>query len=381
MNTPLIPDGLEPEDAELQQRLDAAFSRTSPRRGFEDTLWVGLVSGSRPRRRFRLHLPAVVPRRAWPALGAAATVLVVAAAVLPLLLLGHRGGQTGLQRPATAAWFGLLPAPQLSTAPSQSAAGRAAATTTPASAQAGVVPYYGPAQLSIATVAPALPLSLPVFRFSQPSPQQAAAWAGAHGGQVMMQSSGPFREPRIQIVAAGGATAGAPPAEAQALAAAKAFLADHKLARWPHEPEVAEQGDLALVRYTRRFQVKSYGPAPQVDPSGAHAGADVEVRPDGKVAEATVPMDMPMQSVAYTSRAGDQAAKDAVGSAPASQSGLTPLPTVQLSKASLVYIAVADGSFGYFEPALLFTGLFTSDGTRYEKRVLVPALDATQLRH
>ncbi|MBO0702890.1 MAG: hypothetical protein J2P38_08155, partial [Candidatus Dormibacteraeota bacterium] len=209
----------------------------------------------------------------------------------------------------------------------------------------------------------------------------------AHGGQALTETSGQFREPRIQIVTTGtsgqastGQAGVAPPAEALALAAAKTFLADHKLARWPHQPEVAEQGDLALVRYTRRFQVQRYGQAPQVDSSGAHAGADLEVRPDGKVAEATVPMDMPMQSGAYAVRGGERAAKDAVGSAPASSAGLTPLPRVQLSKASLVYIAVADGGFGYFEPALLFSGLFSSGATLYEKRVLVPALAASQLK-
>jgi len=52
---------------------------------------------------------------------------------------------------------------------------------------------------------------------------------------------------------------------------------------------------------------------------------------------------------------------------------------VELSVAQLVYVAVAAGSHGYFEPALLFTGQFTVGATRYEKRVLVPALDAASL--
>ena len=46
----------------------------------------------------------------------------------------------------------------------------------------------------------------------------------------------------------------------------------------------------------------------------------------------------------------------------------------------LVYIAVRDGVYGYFEPAVLYSGGFRVGGTRYEKRVLVPALAASQLR-
>jgi hypothetical protein len=65
---------------------------------------------------------------------------------------------------------------------------------------------------------------------------------------------------------------------------------------------------------------------------------------------------------------------------PPSPAGLTPLPQVQLSRADLVYVAVEAGPYGYFEPAVLFSGAFTSGSVQYEKRVLVPALDAANLR-
>ena len=123
-----------------------------------------------------------------------------------------------------------------------------------------------------------------------------------------------------------------------------------------------------------------YGLVIQVDQAGAHAGADVAVRPDRKVVRATVPLKLPLQSSAYPSRTAQGVAQDAVLVAPATSIALTPVPQVQLSHADLVYVAMQAGGYGYFEPAILFTGAFTLGGTQYEKRVLVPALDASNLR-
>jgi hypothetical protein len=374
----LRPGPEAPEDVELQRRLDAAFGGTGPRRGFEDALWARLEARSRPPRRGRLLFPRL-PQAAWPAMGAAAAILVVAIVVLPVVL-ESRHAATSSSAPAvtsaatgraaapgatgTVGWFGLLPTPTL---------GGGTATT-----EAGAIPYYGPAVLTVATSLPVVPLRLPVFRFALLSAHQAATAAKASGGRAMVGTSQPFREPRVEIDASQPPRDGIPPPDARSLAAAESFLAAHKLARWPHLSEVAYSGPLALVRYARQFQVEGYGLAVQVDRHGTHAGADVSVRPDGKVTRATVPMALPLQSFGYPARAADQAARDAANATPPSATAIPP-PQVQLTQASLVYVAVAAGAFGYFEPAFLLTGGFNSGGTQFEKRVLVSALDASQL--
>jgi hypothetical protein len=383
-------EDLQPEDLELQRRLDAAFSQTSPRRGFEDLLWADLDARSRRRQRGPIPLLGWVPRDAWPALGVVAAVLVFLVAVVPLLVRGHSGsgassgtaqvasppGPTEVQRgPASggatvlepSAAFGSLPTPALS-GPGQ---------PQPAGA---VVPYYGPAALSVIASVTSLPATLPVFRFAEPTTKQAATMAKAYHGRAVAPSR-PFREPRFQLTVSSLDAGGAPLPDAAALAAADAFLAGKKLS-WALSSvqEVVDQGPMAFVHYVRQFDVTGYGAASQVDQLGASAGADVAVRRDGKIYQVTVPMNLPLRSSAYPARAAQNAGQDAVNVPPPSPAGLTPAPQVQLSRADLVYIAVEAGAVGYFEPAVLFRGAFTSGGTQYEKRVLVPALDASQLR-
>ena len=48
--------------------------------------------------------------------------------------------------------------------------------------------------------------------------------------------------------------------------------------------------------------------------------------------------------------------------------------TVALTKVTLVYITVSPNGMGYLEPAYLFTGRYTVEGSTFEKRVIVPAL-------
>ena len=226
-----------------------------------------------------------------------------------------------------------------------------------------------------------LPVTLPVFRFALPSTRQAATMAADYRGHPVSGSASPFREPRVQIAASTAGPAGVPLADAAALDAADAFLAARKVVLpWSHLQEVVDQGSLVLVRYARQFPVDGYGMAIQVDQTGVHAGADVAVRPDRKVVRATVPMKLPLQSSAYPSRSAGSAAQDALGIPPPTSFGFAPVPQVQLSRADLVYVAMQAGAYGYFEPAILFTGAFTLGGTQYEKRVLVPALDTSNLR-
>jgi hypothetical protein len=47
---------------------------------------------------------------------------------------------------------------------------------------------------------------------------------------------------------------------------------------------------------------------------------------------------------------------------------------VRLTSAELVYTLAWGGDHSFYEPAFLFSGTFTSNGTNYVKRVLVPAV-------
>jgi hypothetical protein len=389
-------EDFEQEDLDLERRLDAAFSQTRPSRGFEDLLWGRLDRRSRHPAWRGLAGPLTrLPRGAWPVLGGLAGVLVFVLAVLPLLTHGHENQSAGsASGRVTADSRGREQSPAPRTAPEGAAAvvpstafGRLptpglASPGRPTPPGSAVVPYYGPATLSVIASVASLPLTLPVFRFAEPSTRQATAMAKTYQGQAVASPSRPFREPRMQItVAKGGPGAGAPLPDAAALAAADAFLAGRKVPLpWAYLPEVVDQGPLAFVHYVRQFQVGGYGVATQVDQLGAHAGADVAVRPNRQVLQAIVPLQLPLQSSAYPARASQNAARDALSLPPANPIGLTPVPQVQLSRADLVYVAVQAGAFGYFEPAVLFTGAFTVGGTQYEKRVLVPALDVTLLR-
>jgi hypothetical protein len=389
------PSGPEPVDLDLERRLDAAFSQTRPRRGFEDMLWARIEQ--RSRRPLRSGLAGLLnrsPGGAWPALGGLAAVLVFLIAVLPFVIFGHQGGSSASSSSSTTSAPGLAPIPATRAAQAGSAAEVATAVfgllPTPRLAgmdqstpqASGVVPYYGPATLSVTVSLATLSATLPVFRFVELSTKQATAIATSHHGQPVTTSSQPFREPRVQITASkADPGAGAPLADAQALAAADAFLASRDLALpWSHLPQVVDQGPLALVRYVRQFAVDGRDLATQVDQMGEPAGADLAVRSDGVVLRATVPMQLQLRASAYPARASQQVAQDAVNVPPPTSVGLTPAPQVLLSQASLVYMAITAGGFGYFEPAYLLIGTFTAGATRYEKRVLVPALDASQLK-
>jgi hypothetical protein len=49
-------------------------------------------------------------------------------------------------------------------------------------------------------------------------------------------------------------------------------------------------------------------------------------------------------------------------------------PTIQLTNAELVYALAYAGDHSFYEPAYLFSGTFTQNGTTFVKRVLVPAV-------
>lgn len=102
---------------------------------------------------------------------------------------------------------------------------------------------------------------------------------------------------------------------------------------------------------------------------------------NGTVLATPPPLPGDATSSSYPTRDGATAARDALTVPPVSAAAaLDPTPNVTLTKASIVYVVVVEGSTGYLQPAYLFSGQFTAGGTLYEKRVLVPALAASQLR-
>ncbi|MDQ6922369.1 MAG: hypothetical protein M3170_12290, partial [Candidatus Dormibacteraeota bacterium] len=160
---------------------------------------------------------------------------------------------------------------------------------------------------------------------------------------------------------------------------ADAFLKAHPQLRpgWPSATQVQPAAQGQTVLYQREFDLRG-GKAAQVDSSGSPAGLRIDVA-GGSVTGAAGPIPVALQSSDYQSRSSQQAAGEAVAAPPATASGPTQVPSFQLSNVSLVYMAVGGGEYGYFVPAYLFTGTTTSDGQTLEKRVVVPALDPSQL--
>jgi hypothetical protein len=71
--------------------------------------------------------------------------------------------------------------------------------------------------------------------------------------------------------------------------------------------------------------------------------------------------------------------QSALASSPSRADRITPTPTIRLTRAELVYALVWAGDHSFYEPAYLFSGTFSYNGTTYTKRVLVPAVDPSQL--
>jgi hypothetical protein len=125
------PNGADPELDELSRRLDAAFDGTRPSPGYADRLWARITTKPTP------ATPPPRPTPWWrrltgrgpliPALGGAMAALLLAAAVVAAINLGH-------ERPASAPGEG---------AQSTSQPRGAATPTCPAPAAASPTPERG----------------------------------------------------------------------------------------------------------------------------------------------------------------------------------------------------------------------------------------------
>lgn len=396
----------EPEDLELeglQRQLDDAFETTRPRAGFEDDLWT----------RMQARRPAVTRLRdAWmgllqgirevPAvpLAAVAAVLVVVlgAGVLVYSGLGRGGGaaSTAAGRESAAGSaplsasgaFGRLPSPVLT-------AGPAANTGSPQSVTAPSADYAGPVALTWAGKLVLNMASAPVFRYQEPSTNTADQFATSLGAILVSRPAGflgsyqttdlsvrvrgtiqsPASEPTfilLPMASVGAIDAAGGPADL-----ALVFLAEHSLApSWQYTSAAVVSGDVSKVTLLRQFGVTGYGYANLVDGRGEPYGIEVDLK-GGLPTAATGPLPLNLDSAPYPTISADEAVRSALASAPAGGAG-TGVPTATLTTAELVYTLVVAGDHSFYEPSILFSGTFTVSGTKYVKRVLVPAVDPSQ---
>ena len=152
------------------------------------------------------------------------------------------------------------------------------------------------------------------------------------------------------------------------------FLAGHSLApQWTYTVAVDTGGDPTRVVYQRQFDVPGYGAANLVDANGVPFGLEVDLSGRRPVL-ATGLLPVSLDRADYLIISGNQAIQQATsGGAPGSS-----VPTVQLTKAELVYVLVPAGDHSFYEPAFLFTGSLKLNGVTTIRRVLVPAVDPSQ---
>jgi hypothetical protein len=128
--------------------------------------------------------------------------------------------------------------------------------------------------------------------------------------------------------------------------------------------------------FLRQFAVTGYGNAYTINSAGERAGLEVDLKgntPRGAVG----PLPLELESATYPIISGAEAVRSALASSPA-PGGSASVPAVTLTDAELVYALVVAGDHSFYEPAVLFSGKFTLNGTTYVKRVLVPAVDPSQ---
>jgi hypothetical protein len=398
----------DPELDQFERQVSAAFAGTRPRRGFQDELW------ARIERRRRFHRLRGWRLATWPAASAVVAVLLiglVAILAVPKLTGGGSGNSTPLEqtgtgvqqsgpdkrqtgagaRPETAAGagdasFGLLPAPALSGGPVQpSQAGGTDGQGRP------LVPYFGPARLTVSARLPSAPATLSVYRYTQPASAELDGFAGQLGasragvaGTPTTYRSSEFRldlspatsgrEPTYTLSAIAGATSGS-----DARKVADQFLGAHNLSpSWPVNVQVTS-ADGQTVLYQREFPLSGGAKAGQLDQFGGPAGTSVQVT-GGTVSRVEGPVPLPLDGGSYRSRTSHQAAQDVLTVPPGSGDGGPGVPQITLNRVSLAYMAVSDGDHGYYVPVYLFTGTVVSGQVTLEKRVVVPALDPSQLR-
>jgi hypothetical protein len=391
------------ELAALQRQLDDAFETTRPRPGFDDELWLRVQSSRPVANRLRDALSGLIGGvRAVPTvpLAAAAAFLVIALLIGLVARFGAGGGNT-----ATSSFGGAAPAPgqfyagSFGKLPTPVFSGQKSTTPTADNGQQPAVPaYFGPVQFTWTGKLTLNITTASVYRYREPSPDLADQFATGHGAVLRDRPSGflgmytaadytlkvrgtlasPPSSPAYFIFASltmpPTEAAGAGPADQ-----ANIFLAQHSLVpQWSNTVEVDSSGDPIKVRYDRQFDVAGYGPAYLVDVNGRREGLEVDLSANRPVL-ATGLLPMSLDSADYKIISADDAVRSAVGtSSSGAAAGATPVPTVQLTQAELVYVLVPAGDHSFYEPAFLFSGTLKLKDQTLTERVLVPAVDPSQ---
>ena len=394
----------EQDDLELQalqRRLDDAFATTRPRRGFEDDLWLRMQARRPLWARIRDAFGGLAAGvREAPAVPLAA-VAVVLIAVVGIGIVGTGLGShnsesatSGLglgskaNQPATADLgrgpFGSLPAPSSnpvgSGIPSQGAT-----TYGPISSAPVRLTWTGQLNLTIT--------SAPVFRYTEPTKQDANRFAATLGASPQAQvdkSLGTYAGPdyQLQVFGTSRAIGQAPTylirpgssmtavgtASSAPTDLAMQFLTQRNLVPdWPNQVTVEGTTEASsaqpTILYLRQFVAPGYGSAYLVDSSGRRSGLLLSFN-NGTLVQLEAPLPVALDSAQYPIITPDQAVQKAL----ATSSPLASAPTAQLTQASLVYMLAPGLGYGYYEPAYLFSGLFQINGATYVKNVLVPAI-------
>lgn len=402
----------DPEALELralQRQLDDAFETTRPRPDFGDELWLRVRSSRPAPRRLRDALAGLWQGvRELPAVPAAATALVLVVAIGTAIFVvggfGHGGGGVATTNGSTAGGgqgfsgpmggqdasnrFGRLPSPVFAT-PSK--------TSTPAQytpAGSGT-DYAGPVRYVWSGTFDLKITAAPVYRYREPSPADADAFATALGG-VLQERPGGFLgayKASDYTLKVRGTTSSPPSSPAYFIfsglnmpaveaaggqdALADVFLAQHGLQpQWRYAIMVDSSGDPTRVVYQRQFEVPDYGPAYLVDYNANRYGLEVDLSANRPVVVSGM-LPTGLDVARYPIANPASAIQSVVSSFAADPTG-TPAPPAQLNHAELVYVLVPATDHGFYEPAYLFTGTVDVGGKTYTRRVLVPAVDPSQ---
>jgi hypothetical protein len=389
----------EEEDLELmalQRQLDDAFQTTRPRPAFEDELWLRMQSRRPIWTRVRESIAGLIGGlREEPAVPSAAVAIgVIVILVGGVVTLGqlHLGGGSATSSSVQdgGAKFGpVTPAygPYLPPIPGIGVPG-----TTGGDSVSRFSLYPDPVVLTWAGQLSVVASSLPVFRYQEPTVPDADRFAVsvgaapsshvAPGGLGMYTGKSftlvvdgtaaqPAREPSYEISelkSLPGAAGGDPVAVAGAYLAARGLTPT-----WPYQTDVQRSSTTVQVRFLRSLDLQADGQAPLVNSVGDRYGIEVDIPTSSPGAFASGPLPVTLQSAMYPIISADQAVRSALASS-AHSNGTSARPAVKLTTAELVYTIVWAGDHSFYEPAFLFSGTFTFQGTTYVKRVLVPAV-------
>jgi hypothetical protein len=397
------------EDLELQalaRQLDDAFETTRPRAGFDDELWLRLQSSRPAPRRLRDAMAGLWQGiRAVPAVPASAValVLIVAVGVGIFAINGlHSGGgssasnATSREAPGAGQYFagsfGRLPSPVFGGATPKVGASPAATTAAP-----NGLAYGGPMEVTWAGTLDVHVTTAPVFRYREPTTNDADQFASALGAVLRERPSGflgsyaasdytlkvrgtvqsPASSPAYFIFSAGNMPAIDAAGGPQNLA--DVFLAEHSLQpQWQYTVSVDSSGDPIKVHYERQLEVPGYGPAYLVDSNANRYGIEVDLSANRPVlASGMLPMSLDVANYNVVSEA-DAIRLATASSVSGTAASPTPAPTLKLTQAELVYVLVPAGDRSFFEPAFLFTGKLQVGGQSYTGHVFVAAVDPSQ---